>query len=532
MKYILMASLFLLLGCNDTKNEKKTAPIIPPAKEGLTCLYYGSSILAAQTVTGYLTSAVPYGQICQRLTASCDGQTGQLTAMPVPYCTVLPPKNCTYYGSVYIVGSTITGYAKANVPFGSQCELVTSVCNGGTGTFDPIPELTCTVLPPKVCSFQGQSLIAEEQVSGYTSSTVPFGQTCTPVVGTCSGATGLVSPLPASLSCSVTPPLNCVLDGQTVLHGASVVAYSVASAGDTFCSENQQQRTCNNGVLSGESTYKHISCSEKPMVLKIYAHSGKKHIIGISKKLNQTTNLPRIDWGDGNFSNVNVVTSIINLPSHYYSFDGEVQVRILGEWKRDILDKPFFISPEEEPSLEITAPLVGANISGESYQGILLELIDWGDNVIDTFNALFTYQTKLTSLPTQPPNLSLATDMSLMFFGTYEFNQDLNAWNTANITNMKGVFWHATKFNQPLSWDTSKVTNMEAMFSNTSEFNQPLNFNTSQVSNMTRMFNASVKFNQDLSDFCVPLILTKPSGFDNLAINWLEIFKPRWGMCN
>lgn len=532
MKYILMASLVLLLGCNDKKNEKKLAPVLPPEKEGMTCLYYGSSVLAAQTVTGYLTSAVPYGQICQRLTASCDGQTGQLTAMPVPYCTVLPPKNCTYYGSVYIVGSTISGYAKATVPFGSQCEIVSSRCNGGTGTFDPIPELTCTVLPPRVCSFQGQSLSADEQVSGYESAEVPFGQTCTSVVGTCSGATGLVSPLPASLSCSVTPPLNCQLDGQTILHGQSLSSFSIASAENTFCSENQQERICNNGVLTGDQNYKFSSCAEKPMVLKIYAHSGKKHIIGISKKINQTSNLPRIDWGDGTFTNVNVVTSIINIPSHYYNFDGEVQVRILGEWKRDVLNKPFFISPEEEPSLKITAPLVGANISGESYQGNLLELIDWGDNVIDTFNALFTYQTKLTALPSQPPNLSVATDMSLMFFGTYELNQDLSNWNTSNITNMKGVFWNATKFNQPLNWDTSKVITMEAMFSDTLEFNQHLNFNTSQVLNMTRMFNRAVKFNQDLSNFCVPYILTKPEGFDNQATSWLEVFKPIWGSCN
>ena len=97
---------------------------------------------------------------------------------------------------------------------------------------------------------------------------------------------------------------------------------------------------------------------------------------------------------------------------------------------------------------------------------------------------------------------------------------------------MKGVFWQAIKFNQPLSWDTSRVTTMEAMFSNASEFNQPLNFNTSKVSNMTRMFNLAGKFNQDLSDFCVPLIFTKPSGFDNQAFSWLEIFKPRWGRCN
>lgn len=97
---------------------------------------------------------------------------------------------------------------------------------------------------------------------------------------------------------------------------------------------------------------------------------------------------------------------------------------------------------------------------------------------------------------------------------------------------MKGVFWNATKFNQPLNWDTSKVITMEAMFSDTLEFNQHLNFNTSQVLNMTRMFNRAVKFNQDLSNFCVPYILTKPEGFDNQATSWLEVFKPIWGSCN
>ena len=72
---------------------------------------------------------------------------------------------------------------------------------------------------------------------------------------------------------------------------------------------------------------------------------------------------------------------------------------------------------------------------------------------------------------------------------------EISTWDTSKVTNMYGLFYKATSFNQPLNnWNVSNVTNMESMFEESmfetaSSFNQPLNnWNVSNVRNMNRMF--------------------------------------------
>lgn len=550
MQYLIVLSFILLTACSQSKSPSEstdggTPPVVTPGK---TCLYYGSSVLASESVSGFLTSSVPYGQVCQRITATCNGTTGTLSSTPVPFCTVLPPKNCSYYGSVYIVGSTITGFASATVPYGQTCQQITATCDGGSGQFSATPELTCTVLPARTCTFNGQTYNEGTQISGFTSSTVPFGQTCTAVTGVCDGGSGQFSSTPSAMTCEVEAPSDCDLNGTLIPHQDSVTTYLETVASTKFCDEGKEVRTCFNGVLSGSN--QHLSCSENPMVLKISSLANAAHIVGVSK-LNdaQTENLPRIDWGDGTFSEVAFVTNYSQIPTHTYSSAGEKTVRIMGRWKRDFMSKPFVIQTDEEPNLRITTPLFAANTSGSSYGGKLIEVISWGNNPIDSFNAIFATQSQLVSLPVEPPNLSQVTDLSVAFYYAINFNQPLN-WNTENVTLMHGTFWAAQKFNQPLNWDTSKVITMKemfnsavvfnqpinfdtsnvqimtGMFSKAYQFNQPLNFNTSKVTNLDRMFNYAQKFNQDLSTWCLPLISIYPTDLDTYAIMWQESFKP------
>jgi hypothetical protein len=57
-----------------------------------------------------------------------------------------------------------------------------------------------------------------------------------------------------------TPPSNCTFDGRTIAHGSSVTAF--ASATVPVCEPcDSQQRTCNNGVLSGSYTV--ASCTPR-----------------------------------------------------------------------------------------------------------------------------------------------------------------------------------------------------------------------------------------------------------------------------
>ncbi|WBX36094.1 BspA family leucine-rich repeat surface protein [Mycoplasma capricolum] len=110
---------------------------------------------------------------------------------------------------------------------------------------------------------------------------------------------------------------------------------------------------------------------------------------------------------------------------------------------------------------------------------------------------------------------SKVTNMGNMFFGAYNFNQDISYWNTSNVTNMRGMFTLATSFNQDIStrevevngkkykaWNTSNVTDMKGMFSSAWKFNQPIgNWDTSKVTNMGNMFFGAKNFNQPIGNW-------------------------------
>ncbi|MDB2490883.1 BspA family leucine-rich repeat surface protein, partial [Flavobacteriaceae bacterium] len=100
-------------------------------------------------------------------------------------------------------------------------------------------------------------------------------------------------------------------------------------------------------------------------------------------------------------------------------------------------------------------------------------------------------------------DVSLITDMSYLFDGKQNFNEDVSDWDVSSVTNMGGMFAEASSFNQPLNtWDTSSVTNMEFMFYRASSFNQLLNdWNTSSVTNMRYMFSDALSFNGDISSW-------------------------------
>ena len=102
-------------------------------------------------------------------------------------------------------------------------------------------------------------------------------------------------------------------------------------------------------------------------------------------------------------------------------------------------------------------------------------------------------------------DVSLITDMSSLFEGKQNFNEDISNWKVSSVTNMLDMFYQASSFNQDISsWDTSSVTNMYGMFASASSFNQPLNdWNTSSVTTMVSMFEEATAFNQDISSWNV-----------------------------
>jgi surface protein len=98
-------------------------------------------------------------------------------------------------------------------------------------------------------------------------------------------------------------------------------------------------------------------------------------------------------------------------------------------------------------------------------------------------------------------NTSNVTNMNSTFAGANSFNQPINNWNTSNVTDMSAMFYNAKVFNQPLNnWDVRKVIDMSAMFANTDSFNQPLNnWMIDSLTFMDIMFSKSLSFNQNIN---------------------------------
>ena len=72
-------------------------------------------------------------------------------------------------------------------------------------------------------------------------------------------------------------------------------------------------------------------------------------------------------------------------------------------------------------------------------------------------------------------DVSLVTDMSALFEGKANFNNDIYSWDVSNVTNMQSMFLGASSFNQDIStWDVSNVTSLDEMFQSAVSFNKDL----------------------------------------------------------
>jgi surface protein len=143
-------------------------------------------------------------------------------------------------------------------------------------------------------------------------------------------------------------------------------------------------------------------------------------------------------------------------------------------------------------------------------------------------------------------NTGNVTTMKGMFIAFGGWADDLSSWNTGKVTDFSFMFsipdLVSGGYMNPnvSSWNTSSATNMMSMFMGNSGFNRPMTrsgniWNTSKVTNMTYMLwslgNQNELFNQNLSSWCVPLIATQPTGFDQGRGNTWTLQRPVWGTC-
>lgn len=225
----------------------------------VSCQFNGQTVPHGQNVTAFQASTVPYGQSCVSQPRTCNN--GALSGTyAYSSCTTNGPASCIFNGQTIAHGQNITTYQSGSVAFGETCQSGTRTCNNGvlegSGNF-----ATCAVSGPANCLFAGRTLAHNEQIVAFNSTTVPYSQSCSQQTRTCNNGTMSGTASYQYLSCQAELPRSCTFNNQTVPHNSSVTGYhqSQVPYGQS-CSP--QLRTCSNGALGGTAAY--ASCTVLP----------------------------------------------------------------------------------------------------------------------------------------------------------------------------------------------------------------------------------------------------------------------------
>jgi hypothetical protein len=162
-------------------------------------------------------------------------------------------------GSAIPDGGSMDYFRENTVHWDKTCKIESRTCTNGvlSGTY---LKPSCTVDTPLSCTGPDGSSIAHTTSKDYfLTASVPFGNTCSKQSRTCTN--GVLSGTNTFASCTSVSPRSCTLDGKIINHGTSGTWYTSTTPTDK-CSNVDQSRTCNNGVLTGSSSYKYKSCTD------------------------------------------------------------------------------------------------------------------------------------------------------------------------------------------------------------------------------------------------------------------------------
>ncbi len=220
----------------------------------LSCLFNGVTVPHGSDIPSYETSSVPFGQQCISEKKVCNNGilSGDFSQLS---CAVTPAASCTLNGKKIDHASTATAYSAATVPFGNQCVSESRLCTNGSlsGSFTSD---SCSVSAPQACLFNGESILHGTSVTGFAKNAVGFNDVCQSQNRTCNN--GVLSGTFSNSICSVAPAGNCSLNGISIAHGAAK-SFSAAPSVPFGQACATQARTCTNGSLSGSYTFE--SCS-------------------------------------------------------------------------------------------------------------------------------------------------------------------------------------------------------------------------------------------------------------------------------
>jgi hypothetical protein len=218
------------------------------------CTFNGVNYQHGDSVIAYQNSSVAYGSSCVSETRLCE--YGVLSgSYQYGSCSVGQAASCLFNGQTIAHGQSVQAYANSTVNFGSTCSAQTRTCNNGVLSGSN-QYASCSVNQPASCLFNGQTIAHGQSVNAFQTSSVSYGSLCTIEQRTCNN--GALSGSYSYSSCAVDQPASCIFNGQTVAHGQVVTAFQNSSVG--FGSSCQsEQRMCDNGVMSG--SYQYGSCN-------------------------------------------------------------------------------------------------------------------------------------------------------------------------------------------------------------------------------------------------------------------------------
>ncbi|MES2769741.1 MAG: thrombospondin type-1 domain-containing protein [Bdellovibrionota bacterium] len=210
-------------------------------------------------------------------------------------CTT--PVNCMVGTTQVLHGATRTFYDNSNVGCGAgqspSCASQARTCDNGvmsgsqnfaaiacqsiscptTCQNGAINFPACTTCPagrvivdgqcviPSGCNVNGTPMVHGETRSFYPSSAVSCGGSCTPESRTCNNGVVSGNTANTATTCSVAACTSCTLDGITVAHGQSR-DFFIESAVTCSGSCSSISRTCNNGSFTGDPAYNRATCVE------------------------------------------------------------------------------------------------------------------------------------------------------------------------------------------------------------------------------------------------------------------------------
>ena len=215
----------------------------------------------------YSQETVPYTNTCddfKQLRVCADSIISVSNTYKYPLCSVIPARSCTLDYETVAHGSSHTFYSSrtsSGCSGISQSRSCTDGALSGSGTYQ---YSVCAKTGQRYCLLDGKYVTHNATSTFYSQTNVPFGNTCSQFTldRHCSDGTLSGNASYSHASCSAANPASCTLDGKTLNHTESATFYSVQTppAGE-MCGAYGQTRYCNDGALSGSSSFQYQSCN-------------------------------------------------------------------------------------------------------------------------------------------------------------------------------------------------------------------------------------------------------------------------------